>query len=79
MPIRDDEWFEIWSAGEDAPPVYLLTVVSRTSKPGTIDVLDPLKGNVIVFSGKDYQTVCDWLWEDEFSLVEGRKFPSDGY
>jgi hypothetical protein len=46
---------------------------------GKIIVIDPLKGNEICFRGKDYDEVCNWLWANEFHLVEGRVFPNDGY
>jgi len=80
MSIYDDKWFEIWySEGVEVIPHYLLIVTTDEKDRGKIIVIDPQKNNEICFRGKDYDEVCNWLWEDDFHLVEGRVFPDDSY
>lgn len=79
MAIYDDEWFEIWYSGEDVLPVHILYVMSEKNKPGAITVVDPFQNNESVYNGKSYEEVCNWLWEDEYHLAEGRHFPDDSW
>ena len=79
MGIRDDEWFEVWYAGADVVPAYMLLVTSDQKHIGEIRVIDPFKNNLTVYKGKTYESVCNWLWEDDFHLADGRQFPDDGW
>lgn len=79
MATYDDDWFEVWHTGEEAPPAYLLLVVSNKGANGIIRVLDPFKNNEQVFASAEYEEVTDWLGEDEYELLEGRFFPDDGW
>jgi hypothetical protein len=80
VAIYDDKWFEFWySDGEHVVPHYFLIVTPDTKNLGKINVLDPLKNNEVAFCGKNYDEVTDWLWEDDFTLVDGRIFPDDGW
>ncbi len=80
MSISDDRWFEVWfSEGEDVAPAYVLIVTPDKKKPGQVVVLDPQKEYKIVDQDKKYDDTRLWLLEDEFSLVDGRVFPDDGW
>ena len=80
MATYDDEWFEIWfSEGLEVIPRYLLIVACDTKNSGDFLIIDPFKNNEVIFRDKDYEKICSWLWEDEYSLVEGRIFPDDGW
>ncbi len=79
MAIYDDEWFEIWHTGDEVPPVYILVVISDRKESGSIRIVDPIKNNEIVFQATNYEEVCDWLTEDEYSIANGREFPDDGW
>lgn len=77
---QDDKWFEVWySDGEEVLPTYILIVAASINEWQGIRVVDPLKRNEVVFVGSTYDEVCAFLWDDEFSLVEGRIFPDDGW
>ena len=79
MRIHEDKWFEVWfSDGEDVIPYYLLIVTPDLNKLGNVIVLDP-KSNEIIRKGHNYEDTKLWLLEDEYSLVEGRVFPDDGW
>lgn len=80
MATYEDRWFEVWfSDGEELGPTWLLIVTPDLSKPGCFVVYDPQQKNRIIYRGKDYDTTTTWLAEDEYSLVEGRMFPDDGW
>lgn len=80
MAIYDDEWFEVWySDGTYIAPSYVLIVATNLKDKQEILVIDPIEKNQVVFRSKSYEEVANWLWEDEFRLVEGRMFPDDGY
>jgi hypothetical protein len=79
MAIYDDKWFEFWYSEGDVLPNYFLIVSPDKNEKGKIIVIDPLKNNEIVFRGKDYEEVSDWLIEDEFHIVNGRMFDDDGW
>ena len=80
MATYEDKWFEIWySDGEDVVPTYLLIVTPNPHANGQILVLDPQLNNKIVFEAKDYEDAFYWLREDEYTVVDGRQFPDDGW
>jgi len=79
MSIYDDRWFELWYAeGEAVIPTHIF-IISFDVKSDEIIVIDPFKGNNVVFRNKEYDAVCSWLASDEYELVEGRVFPDDGW
>lgn len=79
MSTSEDRWFEIWfSEGEDLRPTWLLALTPDLMKPGSFVVYDPQENNRIVHQG-DYDNTINWLLEDEYSRVEGRMFPDDGW
>jgi hypothetical protein len=78
LSFKEDKWFEVWFAeGEDAGPSYLLILKPDPSTPGKAIVIDPQEGYRTIRSGQSYEDMRLWLLEDEFSLVEGRKFSED--
>jgi hypothetical protein len=78
LSFKEDKWFEVWFAeGEDVGPSYLLILISDTTNPGKVVVIDPQEGYKIIRNGHSYEATRLWLLEDEFSLVEGRMFPND--
>ncbi len=80
MATYDDKWFEIWYAdGIEYIPSHLLIVTPKPESRSRIIVVDPYLNDKIVYEGKDYENVSDWLVEDEYSLVCGRMFPDDGW
>jgi hypothetical protein len=64
-------WYEIWADPGQSPP-YVLVVQNDGMD---IHVFDPQEGRRRVFTSRDYETVFNWLSEDEFELVEGREEP----
>jgi hypothetical protein len=66
-------WFELWADFGQTPP-YVLVVQCRGSD---IDVLDPQENRRKIFTAQDYETVFNWLREDEFELAKGRVAPED--
>ena len=80
MSISDDRWFEVWFVeGEDVAPTYLLIVTPDKNRPGYVVVVDPQEKYKVVHQGEKYDDTRLWLREDEFSLVDGRVFPDDGW
>ena len=80
MATYKDKWFEIWySEGEDIIPTYLLVVTPNPENLSRILIIDPAEKGKVVYEGKDYEDATDWLVEDEYSLVNGRIFPDDGW
>jgi hypothetical protein len=78
--IHDDKWFEVWfSEGQDVLPYYLLVVTPDPGNPGRVVVIDPKENNRVVYQGQSYEDTMLWLKEDEYSQVEGREFPDDGW
>ena len=79
MSTFEDRWFEVWfSEGEDLRPTWLLVVTPEAGRPGSFVVYDPQENNRIVHQG-DYENTINWLREDDYSRVEGRMFPDDGW
>ena len=79
MSSFENHWFEIWSShGFELPPTWLLIVASDKAVPGRVLVYDPQEKYRIVHSG-NYESVREWLAEDEFVPVKGRVFPDDGF
>jgi hypothetical protein len=79
MAIYDDQWFEIWyEQGVSVLPGHIL-VVSYDRETHEAIIVDPFKSFSVIHRAKTYEDVCTWLWEDEYSLVEGRMFPDDGW
>jgi len=79
MSTFEDRWFEVWfSPGEDLRPTWLLIVTPDRATPGHVVVYDPQENFRIIHRG-DYENILQWLGEDEYSLVEGRMFPDDGW
>lgn len=66
-------WFEVWADIGQTPP-YLLVVQAGGAD---INVFDPQENRRRVFSAQDYETVFNWLREDEFELVRGRVEPDE--
>lgn len=66
-------WFEVWADFGQTPP-YLLLVQDDGAD---INVFDPQENRRSVFTAKDYETVFNWLREDEFELVRGRVEPDE--
>lgn len=64
-------WFEVWADFGQTPP-YLLLVQGDGAD---INVFDPQENRRNVFAAKDYETVFNWLREDEFELIRGRVEP----
>ena len=81
MSISDDRWFEIWSAsgGGRLRPVWLYVVTPDEENQGQFVVFDPQEAYRIVHHAPNYEAAVTWLWEDDFSLVEGRMFVDDGF
>lgn len=64
-------WFEVWADSGQTPP-YVLIVQSDGAD---IDVFDPQESRSKIFTAQAYETVRDWLLEDEFEMVRGRESP----
>ena len=80
MATSEYKWFEIWFAeGEDVAPTYMLLVMPDPKQPERILVLDPFEKYKTVYRGQNYEDARTWLPEDEYSLVDGRVFPDDGW
>jgi len=78
LSFKEDEWFEVWFAeGVDVGPSYLLILKPDPSTPWKAIVIDPQEGYRTIRSGQSYEDMRLWLLEDEFSLVEGRKYSED--
>lgn len=61
-------WLEIWADTGQSPP-YVLIVQNVGSE---ISVFDPQENRKEIFSAPDYETVFNWLREDEFEPIRGR-------
>ena len=80
MGTSEDRWFEVWySQGEDLLPTWLLVVVPDNTEHGRVLVCDPRDNNKVVYSAETHEDATEWLVEDEYSLVDGRVFPDDGW
>lgn len=80
MTISEDKWFEVWYLqGVDIAPSCIYIVIPSLNNPQHTLVLDPCDGYKIIYEGKDYEETFYWLREDDFSLVDGRVFPDDGW
>ena len=79
MSISEDRWFEIWYVDGDLAPCYLLIATSDPKRPGRVLVLDPPDRFKVVHQSENYDETQMWLREDEFSMVDGRVFPDDGW
>ena len=80
MAIYDDKWFEVWySDGTDVAPTYLYIAMPDPTERGRVLILDPIEKNKVVYKALDYEDAMQWLREDDFSLVDGRQFPDDGW
>jgi hypothetical protein len=76
----EDRWFEIWyDQGDDVLPSYLLVVAPDATNPSLVLVCDPFEKNKVVHQGDNYENTRLWLLEDEYSLVDGRIYPDDGW
>ena len=62
--------FEVWA--DDSYPPYVLVLYREEKEPPAFVVRDPIEQNRVVFSSHNYEEVCLWLGEDEFSRVDGR-------
>ena len=72
MSDLNNNWFEVWYVnGVGIIPAYLVIVTPNPDKNDEIIVLD-LQENKVLYSGKSYQDVHEWLTEDEFSFINGR-------
>lgn len=81
MSTSEDRWFEVWfsEGGGHLRPQWLYVVTPDTTSSGSVLVYDPQENYRVVYSGQNYEDTCQELREDEFSLVEGRMFPDDGW
>jgi hypothetical protein len=80
MATYDDKWFEVWCAdGVEYIPSHLVIVTPKLENRSRIIVIDHYLSNKIIYEGKDYEEVSNWLLEDEYYLVSGRTFPDDGW
>jgi hypothetical protein len=80
MAICDEKWFECWYDGDhDLIPVYILFVKPATDTLGGFVVIDWQKNKEIIFRGRTYEEVVDWLSADEYEQIEGRIFVDDGW
>lgn len=78
--IHENKWFEVWfSEGEDVVPTYLLIVTPDPENTSQVIVLDPKENYKVIHQGESYENTVMWLAEDEYSLVDGRQFPDDGW
>jgi hypothetical protein len=60
------QWVEVWL--EEVTPYFL--VLGGVSD-SAFEVFDP-KEDKVVHSASAYDDACNWLWEDEFTRVNGR-------
>jgi hypothetical protein len=65
------DWYEVWS-NETLDPAYILIVVSKEGEQGEVSIYDPREAMRIVCTAVNYQAAKDWLWEDEYTRVDGR-------
>lgn len=80
MNISGERWFEVWfDQGEDALPTWLLIVTPDEASPGKVVVYDPQENYRVVHHGQTYEATRIWLQEDEYSLIDGRMFPDEGF
>lgn len=80
MATYEDKWFEIWYVdGVDIVPHHLLIVTSNPENRSRVLIIDPYDNGKVVYEAKNYDDATDWLGEDEYSLVNGRIFPDDGW
>ena len=80
MATYEDKWFEIWfTEGQDIVPTYLLLVMPDPKDPHQVLILDPFVKYQTVYRAQTYEEAQTWLLEDEYSLVDGRIFPDDGW
>ena len=69
-----NEWFEVWWDDSSRPP-YLLILFGGAS-PDRFEIYDPKEGRVIN-TVKTYGDAQNWLWEDEYRLIQGRTTAND--
>jgi hypothetical protein len=62
-------WFEIWT-DEQEPEPYVLILLCRNEQ--LFDIFDPKLARS-AFQAPTLEEAQNWLWEDEFSLADGRK------
>ena len=65
------DWYEVWS-NETLDPPYVLLVVAKETEEGVVNIFDPREGMRVVYAAPNYQSAKDWLWEDEYTKVDGR-------
>ncbi|WP_162655951.1 hypothetical protein [Tuwongella immobilis] len=68
-----NDWYELWS-NETLDPPYILIVVSKEGEDGAINIYDPREAMRLVYAAATYQAAKDWLWEDEYTRVDGRMY-----
>lgn len=80
MATYHHKWFEVWYAdGEEYIPSHLVIVAPKLEDRSRIIVIDHYLNNKIIYEGKDYEEVSNWLSEDEYELLNERVFPDDGW
>lgn len=63
-------WYEIWV--DESPEIpYVLFVCPDKNEFNKIIIIDP-KEDKIIKNMPNYETAKDWLYEDEYTLVNGR-------
>jgi hypothetical protein len=58
-------WVEVWL---DLSTLYVLILRENAGRP---EIYDPIEKRVIERFDR-YEDACSWLWEDEYTRVEGR-------
>ncbi len=80
MSVSEERWFEVWySEGIEVAPYYLLIVTPDKNDSSSVVIIDPQKNYEVVHEGRSYEDTKLWLLEDEYTLVNGREFPDDGW
>jgi hypothetical protein len=68
--MKKMNWYEVWA--DDGLGIPYLLLVQFDANTNLYSVVDPSAGNKIVFESNEYETVRDWLLEDEYQSVNGR-------
>ncbi len=66
------KWFEVFAADTSDPP-YVLLLVGQDGNAPSFKIYDPKENDRLVEIFSDYLAARNWLNEDDFYLVSGRK------
>ena len=64
-------WYEVWTE-ETLELPYILLIVAKNGEEGLVQIYDPREGMQLIYHAPNYQAAKDWLWEDEYTRVDGR-------